>query len=120
MDKALEQSLSTKPFVKGLLFADLNGLLITGKASASHLHSDCHDTNCCPNCARQISREMVPVATTVIILLQTNHLPQLSQPKERSTESTQEDTHPFRGKRRLFTRISHPQLSSSKQTTEKL
>ena len=30
MDKALEQSLSTKPFVKGLLFADLNGLLITG------------------------------------------------------------------------------------------
>lgn len=32
MDKALEQSLSTKPFVKGLLFADLNGLLITGKS----------------------------------------------------------------------------------------
>lgn len=32
MDKALEQSLSTKPFVKGLLFADLNGLLITGES----------------------------------------------------------------------------------------
>jgi hypothetical protein len=30
MDKALEQSLAAKPFIKGMLCADMNGLLITG------------------------------------------------------------------------------------------
>jgi hypothetical protein len=37
MDKALEQSLSSKSFVKGLLCADLNGLLITGTTLRSEI-----------------------------------------------------------------------------------
>lgn len=37
MDKALEQSLSSKSFVKGLLCADLNGLLITGTTLLSEI-----------------------------------------------------------------------------------
>ena len=47
MDKALEQSLATKAFVKGLLFADLNGLLITGNTSSPFFPSHCMTSSSC-------------------------------------------------------------------------
>mmetsp|Transcript_12629 Transcript_12629/g.12265 ORF Transcript_12629/g.12265 Transcript_12629/m.12265 type:complete len:91 (+) Transcript_12629:179-451(+) len=66
MDKALEQSLAAKPFIKGMLCADMNGLLITAKGEI-----DGSDAGRYSSISRQAS-SLHPDQAPPTVLIETN------------------------------------------------